>query len=247
MTYSIVAKDPNSGEIGIAVASRFFSVGSMVPALTRNAAIASQAFCSPMWKLEGLSRMARGERANDLLTEFRARDKGQAIRQAHAIDTQGTIAQHTGADCVPWCGHVQADGVSVAGNMLAGPAVIQDTLTCFLDHAQEPLIDRLLLAMEAGERAGGDKRGKQSASLIVHRGQDYPLLDIRTDDHGDPLAELRRLKAVSEERYEHFMMGVPTAENFSGLTDRTPIDDAIAKAEKDRTGQGITTASLATD
>lgn len=246
MTYSIVAKDPHTGEIGIAVASRFFAVGAMVPGVRKQIAIASQAFCSPMWRLEGLERMAAGESATAAFADFKARDAGQSIRQAHAIDAMGNIAQHTGADCVPWCGHAHGELVSVAGNMLAGPEVVADTLACFQDNADKSFLERLLLAMEAGERAGGDKRGRQSAAIVIHHGQDYASLDIRTDDHNDPLSELRRLAAVSEERFRHFMLGVPTAENFSGLVDRSPVDEAIAKAEAERRNKGISSVSLAT-
>lgn len=234
MTYSIVARDPATGDVGIAVASRFFAAGSIVPFVRREVAFASQAFCNPIWGLEGSSRLSEGDSANAVIADFVARDAGQAIRQAHCIDRAGRIAAHTGADCVPWCGHASARNVSVAGNMLAGPAVVDDTLRTFVDQPQVPFLERLLLAMEAGERAGGDKRGKQAAGIVIHRGQDYPWLDIRADDHADPLAELRRLVAVSEERLRHFMIGMATRANFSGLSDRTPIDTAIREAEEDR-------------
>jgi uncharacterized Ntn-hydrolase superfamily protein len=246
MTYSIVARDPKDGSIGIAVASRFFACGALVPYLTARVAVASQAFVNPLWGIEGTARLAQGEDPGAVLTDFRKRDAGESIRQAHMIDAQGRIAQHTGTDCVPWAGHVQAENVSVAGNMLTGEAVVRDTLQAYLDHADLPLAERLLAAMQAGEDAGGDKRGKQAAGLIVHQGQPYPAFDLRVDDHADPLAELRRLYAVTGERLKFFSMGLPTVENFSGLTDRTPIDKAIAEDEARRARESIASQSFAT-
>lgn len=245
MTYSIVARDPKTGATGIAVASRFFACGSLVPHVDPNAAVATQAFVNPLWGMEGLQRLITGETAAAVLTDLVARDGGQAIRQAHLIDRNGGIAQHTGADCVPWCGHVSGPGISVAGNMLAGPEVVHDTLDAFLAASDVPFAERILLAMQAGEDAGGDKRGKQAAGLKICDGQPYPIVDIRADDHADPLTELRRLLAVRDERFKFFSIGLPTVENFSGLTDRTPIDEAIAKDEARRKAENISSQSLA--
>lgn len=246
MTYSIIARDMRTGEIGIAVASRFFACGAMVPHLSARAGIASQAFVNPLWGTEGLPRLETGEDARAIMEDFVSRDGGQSIRQAHFLGPDGAIAQHTGDDCVPWCGHAAGPHVSVAGNMLTGEAVVQDTLTAFLDQPDLPFAERLLAAMQAGEDAGGDKRGKQAAGLTIYKGQPYPALDIRTDDHADPLEELRRLLAVSKERYAMFSMGMATAENFSGMTDRTPIDEAIARDEAHRAEHGIPSRSHAT-
>ncbi|MFK7869329.1 MAG: DUF1028 domain-containing protein [Roseobacter sp.] len=246
MTYSIVALDVKTGAIGIAVASRFFACGSLVPHVTANVAVASQAFVNPLWGIEGVTRLDAGEAAKAVMEDFIARDAGQSIRQAHMMAANGQIAQHTGADCVPWAGHVQGPDISVAGNMLAGPAVVEDTLQCYLQNDDMPFAERLLAAMQAGEDAGGDKRGKQAAGLLVHEGQPYPSLDLRVDDHADPLTELRRLYAVTEERLKFFSMGLSTTENFSGMTDRSPIDKAIAEDEARRARDGIVSQSFAT-
>lgn len=246
MTYSIVARDPHTHEIAIAVASRFFACGAMVPFVAKDCAVASQAFCNPLWGTEGLARLKAGESAEAVLADFVKRDAGHAIRQAHMIDTHGHVAQHTGADCVDWCGHVSGPYVSVAGNMLAGPEVVEKTLEAYQANMDQPMLERLLRAMEAGEDAGGDKRGKQAAGIVIHAGQDYALIDIRADDHADPLAELRRLAKVSQERYVHFCMGLATADNFSGMTDRTPIDEAIQAADAERAASGEGSASFAT-
>jgi uncharacterized Ntn-hydrolase superfamily protein len=247
MTYSIVARDPATGQLGIAAASRFFAVGSLVPHIRGGrCAVATQAFVNPLWGLEGADRMTQGEAAPDILADLVARDGGQAQRQAHMIDKEGRQAAHTGADCIDWCGHVIGDGVSVAGNMLAGEQVITDTLAAYQAHPELAFAERLLTAMEAGEAAGGDKRGKQSAALRIHRSEDFPWLDLRADDHPDPLAELRRLFDVAQERYLHIAEVMPTSDTFSGLTDRAPLDAAIAAEEEQRKRDGRKSKSFAT-
>ncbi|MEM1428295.1 MAG: DUF1028 domain-containing protein [Pseudomonadota bacterium] len=247
MTYSIAARDPETGFYGVAVASRFFAVGALVPHIRPGrAAVATQAFVNPIWGLEAADRLDAGEAVADVVADLVRRDGGQAQRQLHAVDSQGASAAHTGADCVPWCGHLTRDGVSVAGNMLAGETVIADTLAAYLAHADLPFAERLLTAMEAGEAAGGDKRGKQSAALRIHRSEAYPWLDLRADDHADPLAELRRLHDVAQERFLHVAEIMPTAANFSGTTDRAPIDAAIAAEEARRAEAGLTSRSYAT-
>ena len=245
MTYSIVAKDKKTSAIGIAVASRFFACGGMVSFVARNTAVASQAFCNPLWGIEGRDRLNAGEKANNVLNDFVDRDAGQPIRQAHMIDMYGDIHAHTGSDCVDWAGHASANLVSVAGNMLVGENVVRDTLTSYQDNINEDFLDRLLLAMDAGEKAGGDKRGRQAAGIIIHMGQDYPWLDLRVDDHADPLAELRRLVDVSQERFVHFSKGLATKDNFSGVSDRSPIDKAITDAEVRRKNKGLKSRSFA--
>lgn len=245
MTYSIVARDRETGHLAIAVASRFFAVGALVPHLGRRAAVATQAYVNPCWGTEGLARLEAGEAAGAVLADLRGRDAGEAIRQAHLIDAEGRMAAHTGQGCVDWAGHAAGEGVSVAGNMLAGPEVVAETLAAYEAHAALPLAERLLAAMEAGEAAGGDKRGRQSAAIRIHRGEAHPWLDMRVDDHADPLAELRRLLAVAGERYLLFAEALPTEERFSGLPSREGVDREIAEAEAARARAGILSASQA--
>jgi len=247
MTYSIVARDPDTGFLGIAVASRFFAVGALVPHIRTNCAVATQAFVNPLWGVEGAQRLTERETAEQVMADFISRDAGQAQRQAHMIDANGNSAAHTGADCIDWAGHNLSDGVSVAGNMLVGPAVVADTMTCYLDNMTLPFDARLLTAMEAGQTAGGDKRGRQSAALKIHRGLDYPWLDLRADDHSDPLAELRRLRAVVDERFVFFADEFATPANFSGCSDRSDLDRRITAAESQRLSEGHSTASFATE
>lgn len=246
MTYSIVARDPETGHLGIAVASRFFAVGALVPNIRSDAAVATQAFVNPMWGVEGADRLQAGEAAAEVMADFVSRDAGQAQRQAHMIDAEGRIAAHTGAQCIDWCGHVSAPGVSVAGNMLTGAAVVGDTLACYLDHLDKPFAERLLLAMRAGEEAGGDKRGRQSAALRIHCNLPYPWIDLRADDHADPLTELERLRDVAGDRFLFFAQGMATPDNFSGSPDRAKVDRQVAEQEAWRAENGISSRSFAT-
>jgi uncharacterized Ntn-hydrolase superfamily protein len=247
MTYSIVARDPETGFYGVAVASRFFAVGALVPHIRPGrSAVATQAFVSPLWGIDAADRLAAGESADAVVADLVAEDRGQALRQIHVIDAEGRSAAYTGSACTDWCGHLIGDGVSVAGNMLAGEAVVADTLAAYEAQMHLPFAERLMSAMEAGEAAGGDKRGRQSAALRIHRSEPYPWLDIRADDHADPLAELRRLYDVAHERYIHFAEAIPTSANIHGLTDRTGLDAAIAAEEERRITEGRPSRSFAT-
>jgi uncharacterized Ntn-hydrolase superfamily protein len=247
MTYSIVARDVKTGEFGIAVASRFFAVGAIVPYMAGGiGAIATQAFISPLYGTDGLEMLKAGKSADEVLAAVIGRDEGRHSRQLHLLDAQGRSAAFTGEKCIDWAGHLIEENVSVAGNMLAGPGVIAETLESYLKHADLPLVERLLTAMEAGEKAGGDKRGRQSAALRIVRSEAFPWLDIRTDDHADPLAELRRLHDVARERFLHVAETLPTTDNVSGMLDRSVIDRRIAELEAERHASGRPSASFAT-
>ena len=143
------------------------------------------------------------------------------------IDTEGNIAAHTGVECIEWCGQIVGEGFSVAGNMLAGPQVIEDTAQ-FYDAARDlPFAERLIAAMEAGEAVGGDKRGKQSIALLVCTTEAYPALDLRVDDHEDPLSELHRLYVKSLERFQPFVACLPSRARPAGITDRATIEAEV--------------------
>lgn len=231
MTWSILARDRATGELGVAVASRFLAAGALVPRVEgRTGAACTQALVNPFHAPDALARLRAGEAPAPVLAALIAADPGQAVRQVHVLAADGASAQHTGADCVGWCGHVVGEDVSVAGNMLAGPEVVVATRDTFLATAGLPLAERLLAAMEAGEAAGGDKRGRQSAAIQVASADPYPDLDLRVDDHPDPLAELRRLHAVWHGYLRHFRRFLP-GRDHPGVFDRAVIQAAIAAAQ----------------
>jgi uncharacterized Ntn-hydrolase superfamily protein len=146
------------------------------------------------------------------------------------MDANGRSASHTGRDCVDWCGHLEGKGFSIAGNMLAGAGVLDETEKTYIANETLPFARRLIAAMRAGETAGGDKRGKQSAALLIYGDEEWSALDLRVDDHSDPLAELERLEQVSRERWVHFRNYLPTRRNPAGITDRESIDAGIEAA-----------------
>ena len=232
MTWSILVRDPATGALGAAVATRFFAVGALAIHVEGGvAALATQALINPMYAAAGMARLRAGEAPAAVAPVLLAADAGRDHRQLHIVDAHGRIAQYTGDGCVSWCGAVRGTDVSVAGNMLAGAAVVERTLEPF-QRAAGTLAERLIRALEAGESAGGDKRGKQSAALKVCTRDPYPDLDIRTDDHPDPLRELRRLYAVSQERFAVFRRFLAGADSPCGVFDRTVIDAAIAREGK---------------
>ena len=231
MTWSIVARDPVTGAFAVAVATRFFAVGALCAHADGGVgALATQALINPTFGARGLRLLREGVPAQVVMDLLLAADPGRESRQVHLQDALGAIATHTGSDCIPWCGHVVHDGFSVAGNMLAGPQVIAETARVYLDGADLPFARRLIRALQAGEAVGGDKRGKQSAALRIHTTEDYPALDLRVDDHPDPLAELERLEQVSRERFVHFAKFFATRDTPGGIFDRAVIEAAIDKA-----------------
>ena len=231
MTWSIIARDNSTGQFGIAVATRFFAVGSRVPYIAAGiGGIATQALVNPYYGIDGLKLLREGRTPRDIVETLIAGDAGHASRQLHILDDTGRIASHTGRECVDWCGHLAGDGFSIAGNMLAGAQVLDDTAKAYTANEKLPFAQRLIAAMRSGEAAGGDKRGKQSAALLIYGDEEWSALDLRVDDHADPLTELERLEAVSRERWVHFRQFLPSRNNPAGITDRETIDAGIAAA-----------------
>lgn len=236
MTWSILARDAN-GHLGVAIASRFFAVGSLCVHTRRGVgAISTQALMNPLYGQAGLDLLAQGRPAAEVIAALVAGDDGRAQRQVHVLPLHGGGAAHTGAECVDWCGHLLRDGFSVAGNMLAGPRVIEATAEAFARSTGRDMAERLLDAMDAGEAAGGDKRGKQSAALRIHADEDYLALDLRVDDHAEPLTELRRLHTVSLERFQPFLACLPGRGRPSGVIDRPTIEATIERFHAARGG-----------
>jgi uncharacterized Ntn-hydrolase superfamily protein len=232
MTWSIIARDASSGALGVAIATRFFAVGALCPhGESGVGALSTQALVNPHYGKLGLELLRAGVPAPDVVKRLVAPDAGSAQRQLHVIDAKGRIGQHTGAQCVDWCGAASGLGFSVAGNMLAGPRVVSETAAAY-QASKGAFAKRLIAALEAGEAAGGDKRGKQSAALLIFSAEEYAELDLRVDDHAEPLAELRRLYEKAHERFIPFMRCAPSKARPWGELDRARIEEEIARYKK---------------
>ncbi|MBG9387433.1 DUF1028 domain-containing protein [Caenimonas aquaedulcis] len=236
MTWSIIARDA-SGALGIAIASRFFAVGALCPHIRSGVgAVATQALVNPMYGPQVLDALEEGLTPQQAIERVTAADEGRDLRQVHVVDAQGRTAQYTGKTCVEWCGHTQGDGFSVAGNMLAGAAVIADTAQAFRENDALPFAERLIAALAAGEGAGGDKRGKQAAAVLIYTTESYCALDLRVDDHEEPMQELRRLYDKSLERFQPFTACLPSLARPAGITDRAVIEAEVERFHARRSG-----------
>jgi uncharacterized Ntn-hydrolase superfamily protein len=204
VTYSIAARDGPPGELGVAVQTRFFAVGQTVPwARPGVGAIATQAFADRRYGATGIELLAAGRSPQEALDELTASDPEAAVRQVGIVAADGRAAAHTGAECVAAAGHVAGDGFSAQANMMRSEDVWPAMADAFT-ASRAPLPWRLLEALDAAEAAGGDFRGKQSAAILVVRAEpterpwDDKLLELRVDDHPEPLAELRRLLELAD-------------------------------------------------
>lgn len=225
MTWSVCAHDPATGAFAVAVATRAFAVGASCPFLRRGAgALSTQSFTNRYLGPAALDAMARGIAPGDAIRGALCGDAGEAIRQVHAVDARGRAGAHTGARCVPWAGHLARPGASFAGNMLAGPEVLEATARAWDAGAALPLPERLMAAMEAGEAAGGDRRGRQSAAMALVTTEDFRDLDLRVDDHPEPLAELRRLLDIWRRERAPYLDRAPSRADPSGETDLDAIE-----------------------
>jgi uncharacterized Ntn-hydrolase superfamily protein len=215
MTFSIVARlDDGVPGIagpawGVAVASKFLAAGAVVPVARAGVgAVATQAFANLRYGPDGMAALARGDRAEAVVSALIAADEASAQRQVGVVDTAGGSASFTGAECFAWAGGLTGDGYAIQGNILAGPQVVAAMRDAWLS-ADGPLADRLLSCLLAGDRAGGDRRGRQSAALLVvaeaagYGGGSDVAVDLRVDDHGDPVPELHRLLGVHALLFGH--------------------------------------------
>ena len=237
MTWSILAREGSgsNARLGVAIASRFFAVGALcVHTRADVGVLATQALVNPMYGPQGMDLLAAGHGAAAVVSTLTQADTGREQRQLHVLPWQGAAAVHTGTACIDWCGHLVHEGLSLAGNMLAGPQVLQASAQAFFDTAGQPLAERLIAALVAGDAAGGDKRGRQSAALRIQGGESYPELDLRVDDHEQPFVELQRLHAKSLERFQPFARCLPRRAQPAGELDRGRIEAAIEGFTADR-------------
>ena len=211
-TYSIVAFDEETGELGVAVQSHWFSVGFLVPwAKAGVGAVATQSFIKVDYGPEGLNRMEHGQSAEEALTSLLAEDDGEAVRQVAMIDVKGSVAAHTGTKCIYAAGHKIGKNYSVQANLMEKETVWPSMANAF-ERSNGDLAEKMMAALEAAEAQGGDIRGKQSAAMLVVSGNPTGIpwkdvvMDIRVDDHAEPLKELNRLIRVHR-AYQHANKG----------------------------------------
>lgn len=213
MTFSIVAHCPRSGMLGVAVATAVPAVGSMCPYVkTGVGAVSTQSWVNPYLAIDALRMMEEGKSGPEALKAVMAADEGREVRQIGVIDAQGRSAAWSGKNCTDWFGQIVEPHFAVQGNMLVSAPTIGEMAKAFRASESLDLAERLLLAMEAGEAAGGDKRGRQSASLKVHHIEEYALFDLRVDEHPYPVAELRRVYEIARLQLLPFVQGMPKRE-----------------------------------
>ena len=216
MTFSIAARCSRSGMLGVATSSKALASGGLVPYVRPGAgAIASQSFVNPYLGIDGLVLLEQGlaaERALDRLIED---DRGRDLRQVGIVDKDGRTAAYTGQRCIEWAGHVMGGGYVCLGNILVGEEVVKAMARAFEQSLDEDLPERLMRALEAGQAAGGDRRGRQSAGLSVYAQEAYPWCELRVDDHADPVPELRRVLEVWKAEELAWMQYMPRRDDFT--------------------------------
>ena len=211
MTFSIVAYCPRTGMLGVAVATAVPAVGSICPYVKSGVgAVSTQSWVNPYLAIDALRLMEQGSSGPDALDAVMAADNGRDLRQIGVIDSSGRSAAWSGRNCTAWFGQIVEAHFAVQGNMLVGAATIEAMAAAFRASEAHDLAERLMLALEAGQAAGGDRRGRQSAALKVHHVEEYPWLDLRVDEHPHPVAELRRVYEIARLQLLPFVQGMPT-------------------------------------
>lgn len=214
-TFSIAARCPRTGMLGVAVSTAVPAVGGICSFIKEGVgAIATQSWVNPYLGIDGLKLLESGLSAQETLDRLIADDPGRDDRQLGIVDATGNAAAYTGKSCVDWAGHIIGDGFTVQGNMLMGPETIDKMAEAASASENSDLSERLMLVLEVGQAAGGDKRGKQSAALKVFNVEAYPWLDIRVDEHRNPVAELRRVFEIAKHQLLPFTKGMPTRKDL---------------------------------
>jgi uncharacterized Ntn-hydrolase superfamily protein len=224
VTYSIAACDLDAGQWGVATQSKFLAVGSVVPwAEPHVGAVATQAYANPRYGPDGLRLLREGRSAREVADGLTAGDDGRDHRQLGVVDAKGGSATFTGDECMDWAGGIAGEGFAAQGNILVSEATVTALADTFAANAGRPLADRLIDCLAAAQAAGGDRRGQQSAALLVverdggYAGLSDTLVDLRVDDHPDPIGELARLH-----RIHHALFGA------TPRADWLPVDPALA-------------------
>ncbi len=211
MTFSLIARCPRTGQIGVAAATGAMAVGKLVSyACAGVGAVATQAFVNPYLGIDALKLLSQGTSPREALQRVLARDPQPHLRQVAVLDRYGTVAVHSGMEIAPWAGHRTGEAVSAQGNRLPGPEVLDAVIETYQAHMKEGLAHRMLLAVEAGDAQGGDRKGEESAALLVYDDQEYPLWDVRVDQNPHPVRELRRLFDLFEKELLPVMRKIPS-------------------------------------
>jgi uncharacterized Ntn-hydrolase superfamily protein len=217
MTFSIVARCPNTGQLGVAAATAMPAVGKLLSHASAGfGAVATQAQINPYLGIDGLALLRERHAASQVIEQLKLTDPCIGHRQVAVVDHMNGVACWTGDECVPWAGSIQGSGYSVQGNRLAGRHVLEAVADRFEATADLPLEQRLMEAVAAGDAVGGDRHGESSATLYVVDTEEYPLWDIRVDQHADPIAELRRLHKVFLRDVIPDIRRMPTRANPAG-------------------------------
>ena len=221
MTFSIVARCPRTGKFGVAAATAMAAVGKLAShATARHGAIATQALLNPYFGYDGLRLLEQGYSAGETLDMLLGQEKEPEKRQVGIVDRNGNTAAWTGRDTLPWSGELAEKDFSTQGNRLARPEVLEAVASVMHETEARELAERLLLALEAGVAAGGDAKGERSANIFVFHKEEYPLWDVRVDDHDEPLKELRRLYNVFREELLPQFERMPTRDEFPPVDER---------------------------
>ncbi len=237
-TFSVAARCKRTGMFGVAVSTRVPAVGMLCPfVMARVGAIASQARVNPYLGIDGLKLLAQGWSAQSALDKLLIDDPMRESRQLAIIDNQGRVAAYTGPQCNEWAGHHCGDGYSVRGNILVGKETIDAMAQTFEQNETDDLPERLLKVLEAGQAAGGDRRGRQSAALKVYDTEEYAYADLRVDEHADPVAELRRVFTIASQSLLPYIKvgGMPTRANPAGITDDAELTRKLNAIGVERT------------
>jgi uncharacterized Ntn-hydrolase superfamily protein len=225
-TFSITARCEQTGQLGIAVSTAVPGVGMLCPYVQSGVgAVASQSFVNPYLGIWGLEYLAQGRTAGETLDYLKTKDPCLELRQFAIVDSTGGSAAFSGKGCDGWYGHLTGSNYAIAGNMLVGAETLEAMQESFQQTAAPglPLVERLLMALEAGQKAGGDKRGKQSAAVKVHGAELYPLVELRVDEDPDPVYELLRVYGVAKETLLPLLAMLPTLTNPAGSFDLEDI------------------------
>lgn len=227
MTFSLIARCPDTGMFGIAAATAVPAVGKLLThARGGVGAVATQAKLNPYIGIDGIDLLQNGRSAVEVRDILAGQDPRSEHRQFAVLDRWGCTASWTGKECIPWAGAIERDNLSVQGNRLTGPDVLDQVVRAYGDSEGKPFDERLMEALEAGDKVGGDKKGERSATIYIVGTEEYPLWDIRVDAHPDPFTELRRLHDIFAKRLIPEIRDMPTRANPGGAAPRPEAPDA---------------------